>query len=377
MKKSKFYLFIATILTMIISFVGSKGEVVENLEIPAGIGYDIEKASDDTVDYNISMLDYAVEGKDKVTTTILSGKGVDIGRTRETRSLRSSRKFILGLNRVFISSEDAARYGFHNIVDILLNNAQINDRAVWAICNGKAEDIFKLKIQGYSSSAEYIEGMVKNLRQFNFFPMQYTFVDMVVRMDAEGRNMLLPYIEVIAKSTEKGIEKNIETTGLAIFRGDKFIGKADINEAKIINILRENNVKGMLTLRENSKKYINCYSTSKRKVKCYKEDGNYKFIIDLDIKGEIASNDLDESITKDAKDLKKFEEQMKTSVEKMCNESLDKIKCEYKTDVLELGRVAAAKYGRGTGVDWNKVICRSDIKVNVKFSVTSIGRGSY
>ena len=47
---------------------------------------------------------------------------------------------------------------------------------------------------------------------------------------------------------------------------------------------------------------------------------------------------------------------------------------------MELGRIAAANFGRGTGVDWNKVICNTDltnIKVNVKVKVDNMGRGDY
>ncbi len=122
---------------------------------------------------------------------------------------------------------------------------------------------------------------------------------------------------------------------------------------------------------------ISCYATSKRKVKCYKEGNKYRFIINLDIEGELVSNGLYKDVTSDAKELKKYEEDMKNNLEKQCNDSINKIKYEYKVDVLDLGRNAVAKYGRGTGVDWNTIICDSDIKVNVKFKVNTEGRGDY
>ncbi|WP_369700401.1 hypothetical protein [Clostridium estertheticum] len=45
--------------------------------------------------------------------------------------------------------------------------------------------------------------------------------------------------------------------------------------------------------------------------------------------------------------------------------------------MLDLGRIAVAKYGRSKGTDWDKVISNSDIKVNVKFTVDTQGRGSF
>ena len=68
---------------------------------------------------------------------------------------------------------------------------------------------------------------------------------------------------------------------------------------------------------------------------------------------------------------------MAKQVKEMCTGFLDKMKNEYKVDLLQLGWVAAAKYGRDTGVDWNEVVSNSDIKVNVKVHVDKVGRGQY
>lgn len=62
---------------------------------------------------------------------------------------------------------------------------------------------------------------------------------------------------------------------------------------------------------------------------------------------------------------------------KKANEAIKNIKCKYKTDVLDLGKIAISKYGRGTGTDWDKVVCDSEIQINVKFKVNTEGRGDY
>lgn len=341
--------------------------MIENLEIPVGVGTDVEIDSANTI-YRAPFLVYSFEDSKVISNTFI-GEGQNFGETRETRQLKEGKKSMIGLNRIFLFSEQSALFGIKTTLDIWLNNPAINDRALCAVCRGKAEDIFKYKLKGYSNSAEYIEGMIKNLPEYNFFSMQYTLMDLIVREDAEGRNILLPYIEIK--------ENNIETTGLAVFKEDKMVGKADIDETRIINILKENRVKGMLTLQKDAKRYINCYTHSKRKIKCYKENGKYKFIIDLNLKGNIISNELYDNLYSDPKVLKKFEKDMKNYVDKMCNKTINDIKCKYKADILDLGRIAAAKYGRGTGTDWDKAVCDSDIQVNVKFTVDTERRGDY
>jgi len=363
-EKHKICILITVTLIYILCFIGVKGELVENLQIPVGVGADIDSANT----YKVPFLAYSFED-DKITSRIYNGNSKSLGETRENRQLKSATKSMIGLTRVFVFSEHIAKFGLRNFLDICINNANINDRALCVICKGTSEDMLQYKVEGYPNSAEFIDGMVKNLQEFNFFSLQYTLIDLLVRVDTEGRNALLPIVEIK--------DSTIETTGLAIFKKDTMVGKADLKEARIINILKENNVKGILTLQKDSKKFINCYTVSKRKMKCDKINGKYKFIITLDLKGNIVSNELYDNINNDHTVLKKFEEDMKIDVEKMCNESINKIKCEYKTDVLDLGRIAASKYGKGTGTDWNKVICDSDIEVNVKFSVITEGRGDF
>lgn len=368
MEKSKFFIIILIIFILGIGSIGEKGALIENLAIPVGVGNDLEKSSEFT-NYNVSILTYSFEEGANVTSTILSGKAKSIGESRENRQIKSGKRYLLGLERVFVTSEEAAKNGMRDFVDIWLNNPELNDRSLCVICKGKAEDIFKYKVKGYKTSADFIEGMVQSLRQFNFFPMQYSIIDVMVRLDAEGRNVLLPYIEL----TKNGIE----TTGLAVFKGDNMVGKVNLEDARIINILKENNVKGVLTIQKSPKEYINFYATSKRKIKCYKEEGQLKFIVDLNLKGSIVSNELYKDLIKDSSSLKKFENDMQKSAEKMLNDSANRLKCIYETDVFGLGKFAAAKYGRHTGVDWNEVICKSDIKVNVKVKVVNQGRGDY
>jgi Ger(x)C family germination protein len=367
---SKAFIYLVIVSIFLYSFLGPKGELIENLEIPIGLGLDIEKKTENDVSYITPIAAYLFE-TEEVDSEVMSGKASNIGGTREDRQLKVSRSFLLGLERIFLISEQYAQYGIRNFIDIVMNTPEINDRSFVAISKEKSEDIFRHKIKGYANPSEFIEGLLKSSKQFNFFPdRQYTLMDILVRVDAEGRNLLLPYIEIK--------DENIELTGLAVFKGDKMELKTNIEEAKIINILRENKVKGMLTIQDSSKKYINYYAESKRKVRCYKEDNKLKFSIDLSLNGPIVSNTLYLNLSTDPKVLKEFTKDMEKNLKETYQTFInDKIKGEYKIDVLDLGRVAAAKYGREKNIDWNKVVSQSTIEVNVKVKVDTEGRGNY
>lgn len=367
MKKREIFLLSAIIIIIVISFIGAQGELVENLGIPIGVGIDIDQ-SEGYKKYSLPFLMYLFQD-DTVDSEIFLGKATTIPQTRESRQLESPKKTLVALNKIFILSEDTARDGIKNFTEINLNNPQMNDRSLCVVCAGKTESLLNFKPKGYSSSAEFIEGMVKDLHQFNFFSMQYSVMDIIVRLNAEGRNILLPYVVIE--------DDKIKTNGLAIFRKDKMVGIANINETRIINILKEDNVKGILNLQKSPNEYIDCYTYSKQKAKCSRDSaGNYSFTIDLKLYGNTIANQLYKNLNSDANTQKKFEKDMSAYMEKICNEEIQKINKEYKTDVLDLGRVASSKYGKGTDTDWNKVVCNSPIKINVDFSLDTEGRGS-
>ncbi|MBK1811486.1 Ger(x)C family spore germination protein [Clostridium sp. YIM B02505] len=368
MKKGKIFVGIVSSIIIIMSFINSRGELVENLELPVGLGADIDRSSGQ-LQYSVPLLTYSIGGSEELTKKILVGKGATLGQTRESRQLQSDKKLTLGVMRVYAFSEETARYGLREWIDINFNNAFFNDRVICIVCKGTAEELFNFDIPGYKSSVEYIENMVKNLKEYNFFKMQYSLNDLIVRVDAEGRNALLPYIETCGDK--------VKVTGLAIFKDDKMIGKADIRETRMINMLKENNVKGVLTLQKSADEYVNMMANTNRKIKCTKEGGKYKFIINLNIKGEIMSNEVYKKMYEKEKNIKLFEKDMKALIEKQSNDLINDIKSKYQADILDLGRVAASKYGRDNGNDWDKIVTQSEVVVNVKVKLTGLGRGDY
>lgn len=360
---------IAIVMIFLWSFIGTKGQLIEDLAIPIGIGYDLEKRNKGDVYYSVPIATYINDPSGEIKSEVITGKAKNVGETRDKRQLRSEKKFLLGLEKVLIISESYAQYGINNILDILLNNPQVNDKAVMVVCKGKAEDILNYKIEGYSNAAEYIESLIINSKYYNFFTGEYNFINSITRVSSEGRNLVIPYIE---------LKENLpQITGVAIFKGDRMIAKLDLQQTKILNLLRKDSGGGIFTIKKGPKRYIDYEAKVKRKVKCYKEGEKYKFIINLNINGTVASNELYENLNKDPKVQKEFVKDMENSIKKTCEDFLNKANAKYKVDFLGLGKYAAAKYGRHTGVDWDKVVSGSDIYVNVKVKINAEGRGEY
>lgn len=353
----------------IYSFSGSKGDLVENLNIPVAVGCDLKESSMDDLSYKITISTYVIDDSENVFSESFTGIEKSIGETRSNRQIKSSKKFLFGVERIFLLSETYSKYGIRTLLDIVLNTPHASEKVNMVVCDGTAEDILKLKIKGYATPGEFIDGLIKNSSQYNFFSNSYTIMDAFKKVDAEGFNITLPYIEVK--------DQNVELTGLAIFNKDKMVAKTNLDEAKVINLLRENGVKCMMTIQKSPEKYINYYAKSQRKVHCYKTGDKYRFIIDLNLSGAISSNTLYKDLNSDLKVLQEFTSDMENQILSTCNNYILTAKSKYDVDIFNLGSVGAARYGRQTGIDWNKVFSDADIEIRVKVKVDNQGRGSY
>jgi Ger(x)C family germination protein len=344
-------------------------ESAEELSIPSGLGFDVIKVSDDQILYDVTLSSYVFENEMKTTSVTHSGLSSSIGQTRQDRQLQIDKKFLVGLEKVDIIGEAQARYGITNVIDILFSNPSVNDTAQVAVCKGDAKSILKYKVQGYSSAADFIEGMIKSAKNYNFFSDNYRILDIFVRIDSEGRNVTLPYIKLG--------EQSLEIDGLAIFNKDKMVDILNMEDTRLHNILSKDAGQGIITIQDSSKDYVDYYAKVKRKVICTRVDGKYKFLIKLNFRGEIIDNELDKSISEKDKAQKELENQFAIKIKESLEKFITKLQEQYKVDSLELGRVAAGKYGRDTGTDWNQVISEADIDVDVTVKIDKQGRGDY
>ncbi|MCB2339325.1 Ger(x)C family spore germination protein [Clostridium estertheticum] len=365
-----FIVFLCSILIMVIfGDERTKTQSVEDLGISVGVGMGINKNSEGNIIYRVSTTANEYKEDGSVETLLGSGIGSTIGKTRENRQKKTGKEFFLGLSKIYIVDEEYAKYGIRALADVNFKNTVVNDNAFLVVCKGRHEDYLNYTSPGYDNSAEYISDMIKNSVNYNFFKENYMFKNVYLSMDAEGKNIVSPYIEIM--------EDGIKIKGMAVFKKDKLAVILDMNDTKTMNMLRENKVNGILTIQKNSKEYVNYSAKSKRKIICKKTGGKYTFIIDLDLKGEIVNNELYKGMATNLGVTKRFEDDMAKQVKEMCNGFLGRMKNKYKVDLLQLGWVATAKYGRDTGVDWNEVVSNSDIKVNVKVHVDKVGRGQY
>ena len=367
----RYSILILSISCIIIYLIFNSGEsnlAIEKIDVCSGISVDLI-TSKPVNEYKVAASVYTFNKKDEISSTIVEGIGKNIAETRSTRQATSSKEFLLGLQKVFIFSEAVATYGINPISDIMFSNQQMNDATWIVICKDKAIDMLKFKVEDAATSADHIDGMIESSREQNFMSDDSKVVDMYVRVGSEGRGLVLPYLEIT--------NNKITLTSIAVFKKDKMVAKIPMEQARYMNILRSDKVKGILTLQKDSLNLISNYGESKRKVHCEKINGKYKFTIDIDFKGQVINNTMYKDFMKNPKTVDMYSHELEEQTKARCYDFINKMQNEYKVDCLELGRDAAATFGRNPETDWDKIVCNADIIVNVKVKVNNLGRGQF
>lgn len=339
---------------------------IEELSIPAGLGVDTLKAADSLSIRSIPLCLYIYSDED-VKSKVITGKSFSIIGTREIRALKQDKKFLLGLEKVYILSEDSAIEGISEVIDVLFRNPEINDTAYMIICKGKAEDLLKLKVPQYPSSCDYIEGIIKNLTEQYFFSGDFQVINEYVRLDSPGRTIIMPYITIE--------EAKPKVSGMAYFKGDKLAGVIDMQDSKYLNLLNSNGKKGIFTIKNSKNENIDYGCSVKRKVICTKAEKGCNFTIKLSLKGNIIADESKLKIIEKPTDLALVQKEFANNIKKGCEDFIKKMQEDYKVDLLELGRIAASKYGRDN--NYKDIIENSKIKVQVDVKIESQGRGDY
>lgn len=356
----------------IISFIlyiyckaGNRYVPIEEIAIPSAIGCDVENIDEETK-YGVSLSIYTYPNG-SASSIVFTGKANTVPETRGTRQVQLTGKFLLGLEKVVVISDKAARFGIKNFLEALWVNPTINDNAYFVVSKEKTEDILNFKIEGYNSSGDYIDALIMHLPEFNFYSDNYKMIDVMIRANSEGRSLVLPYIEIK--------DDKLKVTGMALFKKDKLVKILELKETRTMNMLRESNVQGVVELQKNPKSYLSFYGTSKRTVECKKVGDKFQFDINLKIKGNVASNSMYQNLVENPEVKKIIEKDLKREVEKLSYDFIKKMQNDYEVDCLELGRCAAEKYGRRENIDWDQIVSKSEINVTADVKVAEIGRG--
>lgn len=373
MKKKILFSYLIIILFFVLTFLVSKFlnsysfTNIEDVDFVVGVGFDVTKDLDRNI-YHVPMSIYNFTKENAVSTYLIESKGETTLQARLDRQAHSGRKFSLGSEKIYIFSRRLCETGLAVPLDGLLNNTQVTNRGLVLTTSQDPKEILSFNVEGYPSSSHYIENLIKSLSSFSYFSKPETLRDAYIENTREGSKFLAPNIDIV--------DGKLQLTSLSVLDKGKLVGSVPIDNIIYLNLLRNPEGTALLTYLEDNNNTISTENIFKRKIKCKKSGDALSFDIKLDIKGKIVNNNYLSTSDFTPEQKLELEEKISDYIKTGIEDFITSMKSTYELDLLNLGNVAAAKFGRNKVANWDEEILKSDINVSVNFKITKLGIGN-
>jgi len=275
--------------------------------------------------------------------------------------------------QVIVISEEVARKGLKNVLDLFIRDPEMRSRTKLFITSGNAKDALNIipRVEDYASI--YLSKITKNAK-VNGEIVHWSDLGQAVQSVYSGEDFHLPAIEVTSYE--------IMNKGTALFKKDKMVGWADGQNVEIIKILHNVYLGGIFTSEvipdEHSDNGVMSLEVVKSKAKITPviQGDDVSFKIDIDIKGnytETVNHDLTEKIDDDF--IEKAQKAFEKSIKEQCIETIEKIQ-EIGTDVFHFSTALKTKkpsYWAKVKDKWDDIFPNVKSEVNVKVTIRQIG----
>ncbi|TDT51957.1 Ger(x)C family spore germination protein [Fonticella tunisiensis] len=362
---------IALLILIMMGFAGCYGRVpIEGLAVLAGTGNDLEKEANNKFKNTIEF--FVFKEEDKIERTVITVNSETAYTAYEKRQIKMKKNPLVGTIRAYVIGEERAKYGIGDLLDTFIRDQERNLNTVMVVCKGKAEDIFMLNPVENSTISEDIKSELQSSINSYFLTREMEIKDVFNMYYQEGRRIMIPYIEA---DRGKYVD-TVKISGIAVFEKDKMIFMIPIEEAKYINLIRNSNSKGYLSLvNENDRtKSTDLFCTSKRKVKVSMENDKLIYDINIDIKAENKMNTAGSEGEPSENNIEMIAKKIEKQTEDRLKETIARVKQKYGVDVFDIEKYAIAKLGRDKEEFIKDSFKNSIINVNVNVKIISTGR---
>ena len=195
---------------------------INTLAFVMGLGLDEAREPDEI---NL-IVQNSVEEKNETTFQILETRSENLLHAFDLLNQKSSRLLYMSQNQALIFGRKLAEKGVKNHVDYFLRDDQTRMEVLVFVAEGKAKQILAAEIKPELNSAlALVEMMRQESRRLDVYDLN--LLNFTSSLLARPSFPLAPLIKVI----EENGKKKLAIAGLAVFRGDKMIGRLDRRQA--------------------------------------------------------------------------------------------------------------------------------------------------
>lgn len=372
----KFVLIIITLFILLISSGCYNYKEINDMAIVSSIGIDKDNKNDKYIVSAQIMNSKESEDSEDSQITVYTKEGDTIHEALRNITLKSPRKLYGNHLSKIVLSEEVAKEGIDNILDIFNRITEVrNEFIITIVKEDKASDVLKVLTTTESIPAEYVKLSLKIADKTSGLTYATKLDEFISLYLKKGIDPVVPVLKIDKKEKKGTTINNITTTNPI----SKIVIEdlAVTNKGKLETYLKNEEVIGYNFLRNQIQKMIipvkcddeNNYASIlilKNKTKSNTAKKDNKYIINFNINSEaiITEYNCKKDLT-DEKVIKKLEKDTEKKIKRYIKKSLNKQK-ETKGKFLGLERIIYLDYPKYKNEDYS-------VKYNAKVNLVRKG----
>ncbi|MGE6378459.1 Ger(x)C family spore germination protein [Peribacillus muralis] len=355
MKKFLFW----CIFTFILLFYNSiETMILEDIQHVSAIGYDY--VDDDRMKGTAAAPFYPAGINVEPLDAFFTAEGHTFLDILQKQQLESQRKLVTGRLQNFLISKELAKHGVAELTDPLGRSTDIGRDVYMAVVDGSVEDLLTFKYSNAPTSAEYLSDfMERNLKDIIPKPTVHIFLEQYNGFVQD------PFLPMIEKKHD-----HIRYKGLALFKGDHYVGELSDKESYLFTLLYEKTKTGTDQISLKNKKYIaiqNIRSKVKYKVSGSQDDPRVD--VHVSFLGEVKDAP---SISMGEDTLKEMEQEWSKGTTQRANKMMNKFQ-KLEVDPLGITEKVRSHFRNFDKKAWEERYPTVPVEFHMKIRITNTG----
>lgn len=372
----KFVLIIITLFILLISSGCYNYKEINDMAIVSSIGIDKDNKNDKYIVSAQIMNSKESEDSEDSQITVYTKEGDTVHEALRNITLKSPRKIYGNHLSKIVLSEEVAKEGIDNILDIFNRITEVrNEFIITIVKEDKASDVLKVLTTTESIPAEYVKLSLKIADKTSGLTYATKLDEFISLYLKKGIDPVVPVLKIDKKEKKGTTINNITTTNpmskivienLAVTNKGKLETYLKSEEVIGYNFLRNQIQKMIIPVKCDDKNNYASIAILKNKTKSNTSKKDNKYIINFDINSEAIITEYNcESNLKNEKVIEKLEKDTEKKINRYIKKSLDKQK-ETKGKFLGLERLIYLDYPKYKNEDYS-------VKYNVKVNLVRKG----
>ena len=372
----KFVLIIITLFILLISSGCYNYKEINDMAIVSSIGIDKDNKNDKYIVSAQIMNSKESEDSEDSQITVYTKEGDTVHEALRNITLKSPRKLYGNHLSKIVLSEEVAKEGIDNILDIFNRITEVrNEFIITIVKEDKASDVLKVLTTTESIPAEYVKLSLKIADKTSGLTYATKLDEFISLYLKKGIDPVVPVLKIEKKEKKGTTINNITTTNpiskiviedLAVTNKGKLETYLKNEEVIGYNFLRNQIQKMIIPVKCDDENNYASISILKNKTKSNTEKKDNKYIINFNINSEaiITEYNCKKDLT-DEKVIKELEKDTEKKIKRYIKKSLDKQK-ETKGKFLGLERIIYLDYPKYKNEDYS-------VKYNVNVNLVRKG----